>query len=175
MCIRRKVVLWCFLWVKWVKKIHKFKFSCQNLKLECNFFIWDEKVTTIWYFSIQFGKKLFFRGLLWVWYHDDFLIGGNLERIYADKYLNKVSDLSFDTRAESWPITSRMKLPSKQFVNAEPEPKANFWEFLFWLNLKKEKKYVPFREEERMRESVENELWKSKIEADSLAGDVILD
>ena len=123
------------------EKNPQFKFSCQNLRLECNFFKWDEKVTTIWYFSIQFGKKLFFRGLLWVWYHDDFLIGGNLERIYADKYLNKVSDLSFDTRAESWPITSRMKLPSKQFVNAEPEPKANFWEFLFWLNLKKKSMY----------------------------------
>ena len=111
----------------------------QNLHLEWNFFKWDEKVTTIWYFSIQFGKKLFFRGLLW--YHDDGFLIGNLERIYADKYLNKVSDLSFDTRAESWPITSRMKLPSKQFVNAEPEPKANFWEFLFWLNLKKKSMY----------------------------------
>ena len=59
---------------------------------------------------------------------DGFLIG-NLERIYADK-----SEQSFRSVIwyGSWPITSSMKLPSKQFVNTEPEPKATFWFFCGW-------------------------------------------
>ena len=43
------------------KKSTKFNFSSQNLRIECNFFKWDGKVTKIWYlFFHRIRKKWIF-------------------------------------------------------------------------------------------------------------------
>ena len=61
---RQKVVFkYFFMSEMSEKKIHNSTFPRQNLRLECNCFKWDRKVTTIWcplFYTIW--KKVIFRG-----------------------------------------------------------------------------------------------------------------